>query len=163
MIYTTTLETPVGAIHLFATDGGLRYLAWPSAPPVSEAIADTSEAPEHPVLRRASEQLEEYFAGERMRFDIPLDPRGTPFQRAAWQYLSKIPYGATRTYGEQAAAIGRPKASRAVGAANGRNPLSVVVPCHRVIGANGALTGFAGGLRIKRFLLEHEARNADLR
>jgi methylated-DNA-[protein]-cysteine S-methyltransferase len=157
MIFTTTLETPVGALALFATDQGLRYVAWPQAMPPAEATDGAVEAPEHPALRHTSRQLAEYFSGRRTAFDVPLDPQGTPFQREAWEYLCEIPYGATRTYGQQAAAIGRPKAARAVGGANGRNPLSIIVPCHRVVGADGSLTGFAGGVSIKRFLLAHEA------
>ncbi|WP_305778086.1 methylated-DNA--[protein]-cysteine S-methyltransferase [Jatrophihabitans sp. GAS493] len=102
-------------------------------------------------------QLEEYFAGRRTRFELELNPAGTDFQRRVWLALREIPYGKTKTYGEQAEAIGSPKAVRAVGLANGRNPISIIVPCHRVIGANGSLTGFGGGLEAKRWLLDHEA------
>jgi methylated-DNA-[protein]-cysteine S-methyltransferase len=109
------------------------------------------------VLARAAAQLAEYFAGTRRTFDLPLAPRGTGFQRIVWHALAKIPYGETRSYGELARAIGRPAASRAVGAANGKNPLSIVVPCHRVVGASGELTGYAGGVATKRWLLDHEA------
>ena len=105
----------------------------------------------------AGEQLAAYFSGEPVDFDLPLDARGTPFQRRVWQALTEIPYGGTTTYGEIARRLGRPRAARAVGGANNRNPLPVVVPCHRVIGAGGSLTGYAGGLRIKRFLLDLEA------
>jgi methylated-DNA-[protein]-cysteine S-methyltransferase len=105
-------------------------------------------------------QLDEYFAGRRREFDLPLDPVGTEFQRSAWNVLRTIPYGATMSYGEQAAALGDAKKARAVGSANGRNPLSIVVPCHRVIGTSGKLTGFAGGIEAKRYLLEMERRNA---
>ena len=108
------------------------------------------------VLDEAAHQLEEYFAGTRTTFDLPLDLHGTTFQRAAWQALAEIPYGETRTYAEQAARLGRPAAARAVGAANGRNPLSIVLPCHRVIGSDGALRGFAGGLDVKAALLAFE-------
>ena len=101
-------------------------------------------------------QLSEYFAGERRTFDLVLTPHGTPFQLAAWQVLRTIPYGETMTYGEQAVAMGRPRAVRAVGGANGRNPLAIVVPCHRVIGAGGQLTGYASGLERKRWLLDFE-------
>jgi len=104
--------------------------------------------------------LGEYFAGERHSFDLPLDLRGTEFQQDAWQALADIPFGETVSYSEQAQQIGRPKAVRAIGAANGRNPLSIVLPCHRVVGANGALTGFADGVETKRFLLEFEADRA---
>lgn len=122
------------------------------------------------VLARAAQQLAEYFAGERRAFDLPLAPRGTPFQQDAWRALVAIPYGETRSYGEQARALGRPWASRAVGGANARNPLSIIVPCHRVIATarrggrgiekRGELTGYAGGLATKQWLLEHEARGA---
>ena len=105
-------------------------------------------------------QLGEYFAGSRMDFDLPLDAAGTAFQRSVWDALRAIPYGETRTYGEQARSIGAPTAVRAVGAANGRNPISIIVPCHRVLATNGSLTGYAGGVEAKRWLLGHEARSA---
>ncbi|MET7639959.1 methylated-DNA--[protein]-cysteine S-methyltransferase [Streptomyces sp. NPDC005438] len=110
-----------------------------------------------PLFQRARDQLEEYFAGRLRRFDLPLAPRGTAFQRSVWRALTTIPYGATTTYGALAARLGRPSASRAVGMANGRNPISVVVPCHRVVGSNGALTGFGGGLPRKARLLGLES------
>ncbi len=113
------------------------------------------------VLDEAAAQLEEYFAGARTTFDLPLDLRGTPFQIAAWEALAAIPYGETRTYAEQAARIGRPDAVRAIGAANGRNPISIVLPCHRVVGSDGSLTGFAGGLEVKAALLAFEAEGTD--
>jgi len=113
---------------------------------------------EHPLLAAAALQLEEYFGGRRRTFTLPLDPVGTEFQKACWRVLAEIPYGETISYGQQAARVGKPKAARAVGAANGRNPLSIVVPCHRVVAADGALTGFGGGLETKRWLLEHEQR-----
>lgn len=108
-------------------------------------------------LREAMDQLRAYFAGERTKFDLPLAPGGTPFQKKVWAALREIPCGETRSYGQLAARLGVPEASRAVGAANGRNPIAIVVPCHRVIGADGKLTGYAGGLNIKKMLLEHEA------
>jgi methylated-DNA-[protein]-cysteine S-methyltransferase len=108
------------------------------------------------VLEEACCQLDDYFAGRRTSFDLPLDLQGTPFQQDAWRALAEIPFGETRTYAQQAGRLGRPSASRAVGAANGRNPLSIVLPCHRVVGSDGSLTGFAGGLETKRWLLEHE-------
>jgi methylated-DNA-[protein]-cysteine S-methyltransferase len=117
------------------------------------------EAPEHPVLAEAERQIQEYFAGERTSFSVPLDFRGTDFQKSVWAALLTIPFGETRSYSEIARQIGRPGASRAVGAANGRNPLSIVAPCHRVIGTNGALTGFAGGLAAKEALLGMERRD----
>lgn len=116
---------------------------------------------EHPrgddaVLMQARRELDDYFAGKRTRFTVPTAAHGTPFQQRVWAALRKIPYGATRTYGEQAEAIGSPRASRAVGLANGRNPIAIIVPCHRVIGSNGSLTGFGGGLHRKKFLLDLE-------
>ena len=109
------------------------------------------------MLLQAAEQLTEYFAGDRKCFDLPLQPEGTLFQRQVWQALAEIPYGETRSYRDIAARIGRPKAVRAVGGANGRNPLSIIIPCHRVIGADGSLTGFAGGTTVKQQLLQLEA------
>ncbi len=114
----------------------------------------------HPVIRETARQLGEYFRGERARFDIPLDLRGTPFQLKVWQALLRIPYGETQNYGELARALGAPKASRAVGGANGRNPVGIIVPCHRVIAASGGLCGFASGLDYKRKLLDIEARSS---
>ncbi len=112
-----------------------------------------------PVVAEARRQLSEYFQGRRRRFDLPLAPSGTPFQLRAWRALQEIPYGATRSYGEQARAMGQPRAVRAVGAANGRNPIAIVVPCHRVIGGDGTLTGYGGGLDIKQYLIELERRH----
>ena len=109
-----------------------------------------------PLVTEARRQLGEYFEGQRQRFDLPLAPSGTPFQLRAWKALQDIPYGATRSYGEQARAMGQPRAVRAVGAANGRNPLAIVVPCHRVIGGDGGLTGYGGGLDVKQYLIELE-------
>jgi len=109
------------------------------------------------ILRASVRQLEEYFSGLRTTFDLPLDPPGTPFQRAAWEILRAIPFGHTMTYGEQAQRLGGANKARAVGAANGRNPVSIIVPCHRVIGADGSLTGFAAGVERKAWLLRHEA------
>jgi methylated-DNA-[protein]-cysteine S-methyltransferase len=112
------------------------------------------------LLTRAATQLEEYFAGERREFDLELAPKGTPFQQLVWDALMRIPYGVLRSYGEQAKMIDRPAASRAVGAANGKNPIAIIVPCHRVVGANGNLTGYGGGLPTKSWLIEHEQRFA---
>jgi methylated-DNA-[protein]-cysteine S-methyltransferase len=114
------------------------------------------------VLAQTARQLAEYFAGKRRAFELPLAPRGSGFQERVWRALLKIKFGETRSYGEIARAIGRPSASRAVGAANGRNPIAIIVPCHRVIGANGQLTGYGGGLPIKQWLLEHERAQGDL-
>lgn len=115
------------------------------------------------MLVETARQLVEYFAGERKVFDLPLAPEGTGFQQLVWRALTTIPFGETRTYGQQATLIKRPSASRAVGAANGRNPIGIIVPCHRVIGANGTLTGYAGGLAMKQWLLEHERRHSPRR
>jgi methylated-DNA-[protein]-cysteine S-methyltransferase len=117
---------------------------------------DWIDSPTLPVLLQLRTELDEYFAGTRKSFNVKLAPEGTEFQRAAWTALTKIPFGQTRSYGEQAASIGNPKAVRAIGAANGKNPIAIVVPCHRVIGANGTLTGYAGGLDKKEFLLKLE-------
>jgi methylated-DNA-[protein]-cysteine S-methyltransferase len=114
------------------------------------------EVKDTPLLNRAAKQLEEYFAGKRKAFDLTLAPKGTDFQRAVWNELIKIPYGETKSYGEIAKAVGNPKAARAVGMANNRNPISIIIPCHRVIGASGDLVGYGGGLHIKAALIEHE-------
>lgn len=120
------------------------------------------EEPDHPVLRDTVRQLKEYFAGHRRVFDLPLEFRGTDFQRQAWARLLTIPFGETRSYLDIAKALGNPAAVRAVGAANGRNPISIIAPCHRVIGTSGALTGFGGGLEAKAWLLAHESPQRDL-
>ncbi len=153
-LHQLTFDSPIGALRLQATDTALVAVYLPGQEPREPA----EERSGHPVLERARAQLLEYFAGERRSFDLPLDPRGTAFQRRVWGALRAIPFGETRTYAALAAALGRPSASRAVGGANGRNPLSIVVPCHRVIGTNGALTGYAGGLARKEWLLGHERR-----
>ena len=149
---TTTLETPIGELRLVASTTGLQSVYFPGTPPALEAEDGTT-----PVLAETVAQLEAYFAGTRTTFSLPLDLRGTEFQRAAWRALAAIPYGETVSYAEQAHRIGRPDAVRAVGAANGSNPLPIVLPCHRVIGSDGSLTGFGGGLDVKRALLDHEA------
>ncbi len=149
----TEIDSPIGPLLLTAEDGRLSSLRMAPAAPPDGARRDDGEA----VLVAARDQLDDYFAGVRTEFDLPLGTAGTPFQRAVWDALRAIPYGETRSYGELAAAIGRPGASRAVGLANGRNPVAIVVPCHRVIGADGSLTGFGGGLDRKRHLLALEA------
>ncbi|HEX2677778.1 MAG TPA: methylated-DNA--[protein]-cysteine S-methyltransferase [Polyangiales bacterium] len=153
-LHHTTFASPLGALDLYASDGALvaAYFAEHRHRPRLVASA----APEHAVLRQACEQLHEYFCGARRDFSVPLAARGTAFQHEVWRALRDIPFGAVRSYAELARAIARPEASRAVGAANGRNPLSIFVPCHRVIGSSGELTGYAGGLAAKRWLLEHE-------
>jgi methylated-DNA-[protein]-cysteine S-methyltransferase len=150
MLTTMKLNTPVGTLWLGADGDELVELSLPERPaPVG---TERSSA----VLVRAADQLTEYFAGQRRDFDLPLAPRGTPFQVAVWWALARIPFGATCSYGELARVVGRPSASRAVGAANGQNPLAIILPCHRVIGASGDLTGYGGGLPLKRWLLDHE-------
>jgi len=147
----------VGKLTLIATDVGLRAVLWPDDDPGRVKVASPfAVSSDHPILMNAIVQLQEYFTGDRTEFDLPLDLRGTEFQQSAWRALATIPYGQTATYGEQAQRIGRPKAVRAIGAANGRNPVSIVLPCHRVVGADGSLTGFAGGLDAKRYLLAFE-------
>jgi methylated-DNA-[protein]-cysteine S-methyltransferase len=147
-----TIETPIGPVRLCAEDDVLVSVHLLGRGVAAVSPADVA----HPVLARARAQLAEYFAGHRTRFDLPLRARGTAFQERVWAALAGIPYGETRSYSEVAAEIGRPGAVRAVGAANGRNPLPVVLPCHRVIGADGSLTGYAGGTPTKAWLLRHE-------
>jgi len=151
------ISTPLGPMSAFASDRGLRALLFEGSDPAAERVyGDGEDGRGSEVLRACSEQLSAYFCGALRRFDLPLDPVGTDFQRQTWAALQQIPYGQTWSYAQQAASIGRPSAVRAIGAANGRNPLTIVVPCHRVIGRGGALTGFAGGLDRKRALLELE-------
>ena len=156
------VATPVGALTVAASAAGVRAVLWgrDDAPAASAEIGAAGERAAA-WLERALRELDEYFRGERRRFDVPLDLRGSPFQRLVWDALTDIPHGETRTYGAVAARIGRPAAARAVGAATGRNPAPVIVPCHRVVGANGALTGFAGGIATKRALLALETGAAD--
>jgi methylated-DNA-[protein]-cysteine S-methyltransferase len=142
-----TLDTPIGTLWLFAGEEGLEHVSFRELP--------GGRSPS-PVLDEARAQLSAYFAGELDRFDLPLAPRGTAFQRRVWEEVARIPYGGTSTYSAVAGALGAPSACRAVGAANGRNPLPIVVPCHRVIGTAGSLTGYGGGLHRKRALLDLE-------
>lgn len=157
------VASPVGDLTLIASPRGLRAVLWPNEfVPLREDDAEhVPLAPGGPaaacaVLEQARRQLSEYFAGDRRDFDVPLDPVGTNFQLAAWMELRRIPFGATISYGEQARRLGDVRKSRAVGAANGRNPISIIVPCHRVVGSNGKLVGFAAGLDAKAWLLDHE-------
>src|SRR5262245_3180989 len=152
----TTVDSPIGAITLVAEDDALVEVYLPNGSPPVDDRDDAASAEDDSVLGRASIQLREYFAGERVEFDVPLAPQGTPFQLAAWEALRTIPYGETVSYGEQARRLGDRNLARAVGAANGRNPLPIIVPCHRVVGANGHLTGFGGGIECKAWLLDHE-------
>ena len=158
MLHSTTHVTPVGLLTLVASERGLRAVLWPGVTPQQARLSPRPRRnPEHAILRQTITQMDEYFAGSRTSFELPLDLEGTRFQLAAWRSLAGIPFGATTTYGRQAAALGTPTAARAVGAANGANPVCIVLPCHRVIGANGSLTGFGGGLPTKQWLLDHEA------
>ncbi|WP_271680817.1 methylated-DNA--[protein]-cysteine S-methyltransferase [Thermomonas mangrovi] len=154
MILCRRIDSPVGPLMLAAGDDGLRHIEFRE----NRHPADRSDwhGGDSPVLQAAEAQLREYFAGERRAFDLPLAPRGTPFQLQVWQALAGIPYGSTVSYAQLAQAVGNPEAMRAVGAANGRNPLPIVLPCHRVIGADGALVGFGGGLPVKQQLLRLE-------
>lgn len=156
---TKTIASPVGLLKLVASDRGLVAILWPNDKPNRVRLRDLTENPAHPTLLETERQLKQYFARTRRAFDLPLDMRGTAFQQNVWNALLQIPFGQTRSYGQLAHQLGSPRAFRAVGAANGRNPLSIIVPCHRVIGASGKLTGFAGGLEIKAHLLAHEARD----
>jgi methylated-DNA-[protein]-cysteine S-methyltransferase len=144
-------------LTLIASDRGLAAILWQDDSPRRVRLDPRVENADHPLLLQAEQQLQEYFAGTRQRFDLPLDFAGTEFQRKVWAALVSIPFGETRSYKQIAEQIGHPSAMRAVGAANGRNPVSIIAPCHRVIGANGKLTGFAGGLDIKAFLLSLES------
>lgn len=153
----TTVASPVGQLKLVASETGLAAILWENDPPGRVPLGELTDDSDHPVLLQASSELQEYFAGTRRSFTVALDPGGTHFQKKVWAALLTIPYGETRSYGELARQIGNPKAARAVGAANAKNPLSIITPCHRAIGSNGTLTGFAGGLATKRFLLSLEA------
>ncbi len=151
-----TLDTPIGAIHLAASAAGLTHAVYPTRDHGRPSGDGTLEAAA--IIAETSRQLREYFAGRRHDFDLPLAPEGTEFQLATWRALQTIPFGETISYADLAARVGRPRAARAVGAANGANPISVIVPCHRVIGKNGTLTGYAGGVDTKQTLLTLEQR-----
>ena len=155
MPYYTTLQTPIGELTLLGSDDALTGVYMQNHRHADLDLSDRERSERK--LRDAVEQLSAYFAGRLRQFDLPLAPRGTDFQLRVWRALRDIPYGRTESYGGLARHIGQPAASRAVGMANGRNPLSIVVPCHRVIGADGSLTGYGGGIRRKRWLLQHEA------
>lgn len=146
---TATLETPLGFASIEVSEKGIRRISISSTPPIEEN--ETTALLENAVI-----QLEQYFMGERKEFDLPIDPEGTEFQKKVWQYLTRIPYGKTRSYLSLAKEMGDVKAIRAVASANGRNPLWIVIPCHRVIGSDGSLTGYAGALWRKKWLLDHE-------
>jgi methylated-DNA-[protein]-cysteine S-methyltransferase len=159
-----TMESPVGLLKLVASETGMVAILWENDDPKRVrlgTLGSLREESRHPVLLEAQRQLNGYFSGKVDRFHIALDFHGTEFQKKVWKALIEIPFGETRSYSEIARQIGRPGAARAVGAANGRNPVSIIAPCHRVIGANGQLTGFAGGLAAKSLLLKLEAQGRD--
>ena len=153
------MNSPIGELKLVANGSKLSAILWEDDKPNRVRLGVMHEAENSPILVETERQLNEYFAGKRNRFELELDFVGTEFQRKVWGALLTIPYGETRSYGEIATQIGNAKAIRAVGAANGRNPISIIAPCHRVIGASGDLMGFAGGLRAKRMLLTLEIGN----
>lgn len=145
-------KSPIGKLTLVSDGEAITHLAFENNKyPIADAPRGTDK-----IIEKACKELDAYFAGRLKTFTVPVRPEGTAFQLSAWKALQKIPYGATRSYGEQASAIGKPKAVRAIGAANGRNPIPIIIPCHRVIGADGSLTGFGGGMKTKQFLLEME-------
>jgi len=159
-LFTVVVDSPVGALTVVTSDAGLRAVLWSADDPQRVPLDRSADRADHPVLVQAAHQLTEYFDGSRRDFDLPLDPTGTDFQQQAWAALRSIPYATTVSYGEQAERMGDKRKARAVGAANGRNPISIIVPCHRVVGSNGSLTGFAGGIETKDWLLTHERRVA---
>ena len=161
------MSSPVGLLFLALSERGLRHLEFMDRKSIKRMIASHTEAGSTDVweasllsLKPVVDQLEAYFCGALTEYEIPLDLIGTDFQKAVWKQLTRIPFGETRTYGDIAKAVHQPKAARAVGLANNQNPVAIVVPCHRVIGANGSLTGYGGGMQRKRWLLQHEARFA---
>ena len=156
-----TMDSPVGRLTLVATDEGLAGILWENDQPRRVRLNITAEDTRHPVLIETERQLREYFAGQRKEFALKLDLAGTAFQRKVWNALLTIPFGETRSYGQIARQIGNPGAVRAVGAANGRNPVSIIAPCHRVIGSRGTLTGFGGGLDAKARLLAFEGARTE--
>jgi methylated-DNA-[protein]-cysteine S-methyltransferase len=153
------IDSPYGKLKLVASDKGLAAVLWENDDPRRVRLGPTKPDPDNRFIKQAETQLKAYFSGKLKKFTVRLDFKGTDFQKSVWAALLTIPFGETRSYGEIARQIGRPEASRAVGAANGRNPISIITPCHRVIGTNGKLTGFAGGLDAKDHLLTHEGRD----
>ena len=160
MLFYKEMPSPVGKLKLVASANALVAVLWEKERPNRVKLATAKLDRRHPILLETERQLTEYFAGARTQFELPLELRGSEFQKKVWRALKEIPFGKTRSYFDLAKTIGLPKASRAVGAANGKNPLSIVIPCHRVIGTDGTLTGFAGGLETKASLLTFEARAA---
>ena len=156
-LFCKEMESPVGKLKLVASANVLFAVLWDREPPNRVKLAPSKLDPQQLILTETERQLREYFAGLRKNFELPLEPTGSEFQKKVWRALQEIPFGQTRTYLELAKSVSSAKAVRAVGAANGKNPLAIIVPCHRVVGANGALTGFAGGLEVKAKLLALEA------
>jgi methylated-DNA-[protein]-cysteine S-methyltransferase len=155
----TVINSPVGRLKLVASEKGLAALTWENDDPRRVRLGPMERDPNHRILKATETQLSAYFDGKLKKFTLPLDFKGTDFQKSVWAALLTIPFGETRSYGEIARQIRRPDASRAVGAANGRNPIAIIAPCHRVLGASGKLTGFAGGLQAKDHLLTLEGRD----
>ena len=162
MRYYDTFQSPQGGMLLLASDEGLAGVFFDRQKHHPGKRADWRKNPAHKVLRQAKRELAEYFAGKRSRFEVALSPEGTPFQRAVWKAISTVRFGETISYGELARRAGHPGSARAAGAATGRNPLGIIVPCHRIMGANGSLTGYAGGLARKRALLALEDASPEL-
>lgn len=154
--YSKKIDSPVGKLKLIANDRALVSVLWENDSPDRVKISSGLANENHSILKQAESELNKFFSKDLKSFSVPLEPIGTNFQLEVWSALQRIPFGETYTYGELAKMIGRPKAARALGSANGKNPLSIVIPCHRVIGASGKLTGFAGGLSVKSFLLDLE-------
>ncbi|MFA6236525.1 MAG: methylated-DNA--[protein]-cysteine S-methyltransferase [Bacteriovorax sp.] len=157
MNYSMKINSPIGHLYLIANDQALISLDNVS----TDNFKQATKSDTHKILKLASKQLDEYFSGKRENFDLPIEPHGTPFQQKAWKALMKIPYGKVWSYGEQAKFLKSPKASRAVGGANGANPIPIIIPCHRVVGSTGKLTGYSGGMKMKIDLLKHEGHLID--
>ena len=156
------MTSPVGELTLVGSDAGLRAVLWPVERDGRVTFSENVEPGEHGVLAQAENQIIEYLAGDRTSFDVPLDLVGTDFQIDVWNALNEIPFGETQSYGELAEHLNKPGAARAVGAATGRNPVSIIIPCHRLVGSSGKLTGFAGGIDAKKWLLQHEQATEQL-
>jgi methylated-DNA-[protein]-cysteine S-methyltransferase len=154
------IDSPAGPLKLVSSEKGLAAILFRDDEPSLAPLTPLAERPNDPVLLETEQQLGQYFDGARKEFSVPLDFHGTEFQRSVWEALLSIPFGETRSYGDIARQVGRPSASRAVGAANGRNPISIIAPCHRVIGSSGKLTGYGGGLDVKEMLLSLEAKGS---
>lgn len=156
--YLTYYQSPIGKLPLIANETALMAVLWENDDPRRVLLPATLIKNDNAILIQTKQQLSDYFEGKRKAFDVPLEMNGTAFQKSIWNQLQKIPFGETRSYGQLAKNIGQPTASRAVGAANGKNPISIIVPCHRVIGTNRKFTGFAGGIKAKEYLLQLEGK-----